>query len=72
MLTRLGQVLCGVICCSVTLGAQSTQAADEAPPPPPPHITGMFSLVEGVPEGGEGAGELYGTEIWIVNSCLSG
>ncbi len=28
----------------------------------------MFSLVEGVPEGGEGAGELYGTEIWIVNS----
>ncbi len=71
MLTRLGQVLCGVICCSVTLGAQSTQAADEAPPPPP-HITGMFSLVEGVPEGGEGAGELYGTEIWIVNSCLSG
>jgi hypothetical protein len=52
-------LMLGCVVCLVLLASSSIQAAE-----PIPHITGMFSRVRTLPEGGD----LGGAEMWIVNS----
>src|SRR5712664_3219955 len=56
---RLGQALCWIACALLTLGPQRAHAADKKP-----HITGMFSSLGTVSEGGD----FGGIEMWIVPS----